>query len=168
MQPEDEGERRRRDRGERRPRGDREGEHEQNDGSEGAPAPQDPPKETEPPEENPASVPQPDAATKNQNGKCPGVGEWRVKNWDVDELVGKSLLFFEAQESGVLRAGHRVKWRGDSYLTDKIGKTSLAGGWFDAGGAVPPVAQQKQQSLLHSWLLHVSPCVLQIPCFPNA
>ena len=54
---------------------------------------------------------------------------------DLDELIGMVLLFFEAQESGKLRAGHRVKWRGDSYLDDgRLRGIDLAGGWFDAGG----------------------------------
>jgi hypothetical protein len=73
------------------------------------------------------------------SGDCPGVNKWSVKDWDVDELIGKNFLFFEAQESGKLRSNHRIEWRGDSYLNDKIkvgGQTrSLAGGWFDAGGA---------------------------------
>ena len=48
----------------------------------------------------------------------------------------QSFLFFEAQESGALREGHRVPWRGDSYLQDGIPEGfDLTGGWFDAGGA---------------------------------
>jgi hypothetical protein len=58
-----------------------------------------------------------------------------VKDWDVNELIGVNFLFFEAQESGWLRDNHRIQWRGESYVNDKHGDTSLQGGWFDAGGA---------------------------------
>ena len=53
----------------------------------------------------------------------------------LHDLLGASFLFFDAQESGKLRAKHRIKWRGDSYLLDgsDIG-LDLSGGWFDAGG----------------------------------
>jgi hypothetical protein len=57
-----------------------------------------------------------------------------VKDWNVNELIGMNFLFFEAQESGWLRDNHRIQWRGDSYVNDKHGNTSLQGGWFDAGG----------------------------------
>jgi len=49
-------------------------------------------------------------------------------------LLGSSLLFFEAQRSGVLPATNRVKWRTDSALSDgaDIG-LNLSGGYYDAG-----------------------------------
>lgn len=61
---------------------------------------------------------------------------WTLETYDTDELLAKAFLFFEIQESGKLRPGHRVKWRGDSYLQDgqKMG-LDLTGGWHDAGGA---------------------------------
>lgn len=63
-----------------------------------------------------------------------GVGKWAIKDWNVDELIGKNFLFFEAQESGRLPPDHRIQWRGDSYKNDKQGRVRLDGGWFDAGG----------------------------------
>jgi Glycosyl hydrolase family 9 len=42
---------------------------------------------------------------------------------------------FKLQESGELRKGHRIKWRGSSYLKDgKKEGVDLSGGWHDAGG----------------------------------
>lgn len=62
-------------------------------------------------------------------------GSWRLQDYDVAEVMGKVLLFFEAQEAGLLRVGHRVPWRGPSYLDDgKAAGLDLSGGWFDAGG----------------------------------
>ena len=51
-----------------------------------------------------------------------GVGKWAIKDWNVDELIGKNFLFFEAQESGRLPPDHRIQWRGDSYKNDKQGR----------------------------------------------
>lgn len=72
--------------------------------------------------------------TEEAEAPPPGIGCWDMKEWDTDELIGKVFLFYEAQESGVLRYGHRVKWRGDTYVNDAINGHSLAGGWFDGGG----------------------------------
>lgn len=36
------------------------------------------------------------------------------------EALDKSLMFFEAQRSGKLPSDQRVKWRGDSGLTDGL------------------------------------------------
>lgn len=38
--------------------------------------------------------------------------------FDYKDALEKSLLFFEAQRSGKLPPDRRVKWRGDSALTD--------------------------------------------------
>ncbi len=53
------------------------------------------------------------------------------------EALQKSMFFYEAQESGPLAATNRVKWRGDSALTDgaDVGH-DLTGGWYDAGDHV--------------------------------
>lgn len=62
--------------------------------------------------------------------------KWQLETYNTDELLGKAFYFFECQESGKLRKGHRVKWRGDSYLQDgKDEGIDLVGGWHDAGGA---------------------------------
>lgn len=63
--------------------------------------------------------------------------EWDLQTYPMDELLGKAFLFFEFQESGRLRPGHRAPWRGDSYLHDgKKEGLDLVGGWHDAGGAL--------------------------------
>ncbi|WP_428961283.1 glycoside hydrolase family 9 protein [Micromonospora fluostatini] len=53
------------------------------------------------------------------------------------EALQKSLLFYEAQQSGELPEWNRVSWRGDSALTDgdDVG-LDLTGGWYDAGDHV--------------------------------
>ncbi|MEV4489714.1 glycoside hydrolase family 9 protein [Micromonospora coxensis] len=53
------------------------------------------------------------------------------------EALQKSLLFYEAQQSGKKPAWNRVSWRGDSALTDgaDVG-LDLTGGWYDAGDHV--------------------------------
>jgi endoglucanase len=57
--------------------------------------------------------------------------------YSYGEALQKSLYFYEAQRSGKLPAGNRVRWRGDSGLRDgsDVGK-DLTGGWYDAGDHV--------------------------------
>ncbi|MFE6974122.1 glycoside hydrolase family 9 protein [Streptomyces sp. NPDC057682] len=53
------------------------------------------------------------------------------------EALQKSLLFYEAQQSGPLPDTNRVGWRGDSALDDgKDVGLDLTGGWYDAGDHV--------------------------------
>ncbi|MFV2104107.1 glycoside hydrolase family 9 protein [Micromonospora sp. LOL_024] len=53
------------------------------------------------------------------------------------EALQKSLLFYEAQQSGPLPQWNRVSWRDDSALRDgaDVG-VDLTGGWYDAGDHV--------------------------------
>ncbi|WP_431729077.1 glycoside hydrolase family 9 protein [Verrucosispora sp. TAA-831] len=53
------------------------------------------------------------------------------------EALQKSLLFYEAQQSGKLPDWNRVSWRDDSALRDgaDVG-LDLTGGWYDAGDHV--------------------------------
>ena len=46
--------------------------------------------------------------------------------YDYAEVLGKSLLFYEAQRSGPLPADNRIDWRADSTLDD-----NPTGGYFD-------------------------------------
>ena len=53
------------------------------------------------------------------------------------EALQKSLYFYEAQRSGKLPETNRVKWRGDSGLSDgALEGLDLVGGWYDAGDHV--------------------------------
>lgn len=53
------------------------------------------------------------------------------------EALQKSILFYEAQQSGRLPDWNRVHWRGDSALSDGAGENlDLSGGWYDAGDHV--------------------------------
>merc|ERR1711872_287924 len=53
-------------------------------------------------------------------------------DYDLADVLGKSILFYEAQRSGYYRA--RVSWRGDSATGDRgPGGEDLEGGYYDAG-----------------------------------
>jgi len=54
--------------------------------------------------------------------------------YNYNDVLFKSLMFYEAQRSGKLPADNRIPWRGDSALGDKgNGGEDLTGGWYDAG-----------------------------------
>lgn len=57
-------------------------------------------------------------------------------SYDYDEVLHKSLLFYEAQRSGDLPASQRVTWRKDSALGDAKDSVTnvqldLTGGYYD-------------------------------------
>ena len=57
--------------------------------------------------------------------------------YNYDEVLHKSILFYEAQRSGTLRPTNRVSWRRDSALGDQgENGEDLTGGWYDAGDYV--------------------------------
>lgn len=58
-------------------------------------------------------------------------------SFNYAEALQKSILFYEAQQSGKKPSWNRVSWRGDSALTDgaDVG-LDLTGGWYDAGDHV--------------------------------
>ncbi|KAF6160834.1 hypothetical protein GIB67_036035, partial [Kingdonia uniflora] len=60
-----------------------------------------------------------------------------VAGLNYGNALDKSLMFFEAQRSGKLPSDQRVKWRGDSGLTDGLLQgVNLVGGYYDAGDHV--------------------------------
>lgn len=40
-------------------------------------------------------------------------------DYDYGQVLGLSMMFYEAQRSGKLPANNRIKWRGDSGLNDR-------------------------------------------------
>ncbi|XP_041378065.1 endoglucanase E-4-like [Gigantopelta aegis] len=63
---------------------------------------------------------------------CYGAGRYNYK-----EVLHKSILFYEAQRSGVLPRNNRIPWRGDSAVHDSSPDgRDLSGGWYDAGDFV--------------------------------
>ncbi|XP_066352221.1 endoglucanase 20-like [Miscanthus floridulus] len=61
----------------------------------------------------------------------------RVSSPNYHGALAKAILFFEGQRSGRLPANQRVKWRGDSALTDgQPENVNLTGGYYDAGDNV--------------------------------
>ncbi|KAL0341268.1 UNVERIFIED_CONTAM: Endoglucanase 15 [Sesamum radiatum] len=60
-----------------------------------------------------------------------------VSTVDYGAALTKTLLFYEAQRSGKLPADQRIRWRGDSALSDgKSAGIDLVGGYYDAGDNV--------------------------------
>ncbi|KAL9164972.1 hypothetical protein ABFS82_06G139800 [Erythranthe guttata] len=60
-----------------------------------------------------------------------------VVSADYGDALSKSLLFFEAQRSGLLPSDQRVQWRGNSGIRDgKSVNVNLVGGYYDAGDNV--------------------------------
>ena len=52
--------------------------------------------------------------------------------YNYDEVLMKSILFYEAQRSGKLPSTNRINWRGDSALNDQgANGEDLTGGWYD-------------------------------------
>ncbi|KAH3828330.1 hypothetical protein DPMN_130285 [Dreissena polymorpha] len=61
----------------------------------------------------------------------------QATKYNYEEVLVKSLLFYEAQRSGKLPANNRVPWRNDSALNDKgSNNEDLTGGYYDAGDHV--------------------------------
>ncbi|XP_073220893.1 endoglucanase 6-like, partial [Cicer arietinum] len=57
-----------------------------------------------------------------------------VVSVDYRTALTKSLLFYEGQRSGILPRNQRLKWRGNSGLTDgQDASINLMGGYYDAG-----------------------------------
>lgn len=51
-------------------------------------------------------------------------------SYDYGQVLGLSLMFYEAQRSGKLPSNNRIKWRGDSGLTDRAADgRDVTGGW---------------------------------------
>ena len=52
--------------------------------------------------------------------------------YNYDDVLMKSILFYEAQRSGKLPDSNRIPWRGDSALNDRGDNgEDLTGGWYD-------------------------------------
>ncbi|XP_073051118.1 endoglucanase 20-like [Primulina eburnea] len=62
---------------------------------------------------------------------------FRLDARDYKDALSKGILFFEGQRSGKLPSSQRVKWRGDSALSDgELENVNLTGGYYDAGDNV--------------------------------
>ena len=72
--------------------------------------------------------------------------------YNYNEVLQKSILFYEAQRSGKLPENNRIAWRGDSALGDKgNGGEDLTGGWYDAGDFVKFGFPMAFSTTLLSW-----------------
>ncbi|XP_037042777.1 endoglucanase E-4-like [Bradysia coprophila] len=66
-----------------------------------------------------------------------GLVSLALAQYDYADVIRRSLLFYEAQRTGVLPANNRVPWRGNSFVTDRgVNGENLSGGYFDAGDHV--------------------------------
>ncbi|CAH1790308.1 unnamed protein product [Owenia fusiformis] len=93
-----------------------------------------------------ATTARPTAATSATRGTVGPTGNPPTRNpngpkvtlkYDHNEVIRKSILFYEAQRSGKLPANNRIPYRGDSAMGDgsDVGR-DLTGGWYDAGDMV--------------------------------
>ncbi|MER5454340.1 glycoside hydrolase family 9 protein [Micromonospora sp. NPDC002389] len=91
------------------------------------------PTNTAPTNTAPNSTATSNAATSNATSS----GAAAAPAFNYAEALQKSLLFYEAQQSGKLPDWNRVSWRDDSALRDgaDVG-LDLTGGWYDAGDHV--------------------------------
>jgi endoglucanase len=65
------------------------------------------------------------------------LGSVSAQTYNYNEVLRKSILFYEAQRSGRLPSNNRIPWRGDSALNDRgLSNEDLSGGWYDAGDYV--------------------------------
>ncbi|MCL7041418.1 hypothetical protein MKW94_018041, partial [Papaver nudicaule] len=86
-------------------------------------------------------------ADEEEEESCSSVGLVNYR-----DALGKAILFFEGQRSGKLPRDQRVKWRGDSALSDgKSENVNLIGGYYDAGDNVKFVWPMAFSVSLLSW-----------------
>lgn len=61
-----------------------------------------------------------------------GLVSLALAQYDYADVIRRSLLFYEAQRTGVLPANNRIPWRGNSFVTDRgANGENLSGGYFD-------------------------------------
>lgn len=61
-----------------------------------------------------------------------GLASYAVANYDYADIIRRSLLFYEAQRTGILPANNRIPWRGNTFVTDRgVNGENLSGGYFD-------------------------------------
>ncbi|XP_066989121.1 uncharacterized protein [Macrobrachium rosenbergii] len=88
------------------------------------------------------TTPQPTEVTTLTEAPYTGPGcALEGSSYNYDEVLHKSLLFYEAQRSGYLPSSQRVTWRKDSATDDAIDddtqqRVDLEGGYYDAGDYV--------------------------------
>ncbi|XP_059179535.1 endoglucanase 4-like [Physella acuta] len=72
--------------------------------------------------------------------------------YNYNDVLMKSIMFFETQRSGKLPASNRIPYRGDSALGDKgDAGEDLTGGWYDAGDHVKFNFPMAYSSTILAW-----------------
>ncbi|XP_067658115.1 endoglucanase E-4-like isoform X2 [Haliotis asinina] len=75
--------------------------------------------------------------------------------YNYTEVLGMSILFYDAQRSGPLPSNNPIPWRGDSALNDTGDEgEDLTGGWYDAGDHVKFNFPMASSSTLLLWGLN--------------
>ena len=98
------------------------------------------PSSSPPSTNHPSSTQQPTTtklSSSTQSNKPTTAAPPNPSKYNYDEVLKLSILFYEAQRSGMLPANNRIPWRKDSALNDKgENGEDLTGGWYDAGDYV--------------------------------
>ncbi|XP_077985281.1 uncharacterized protein LOC144439923 [Glandiceps talaboti] len=90
-------------------------------------------------------------------GKCkcqcwPGSFGDYCEEYDYNNVLNKTILFYETQRSGRLPADNRIPWRSDSALDDQgIRGEDLSGGWYDAGDFIKVTFKHTQNVWKLAW-----------------
>ncbi|SFR72767.1 glycoside hydrolase family 9 protein, partial [Anaeromicropila populeti] len=89
-------------------------------------------------------------------------GALAASSYNYAEVLQKSLVFYELQESGPLQDDIRTNWRSDTCLTDgQDNGLDLTGGWFDAGDHVKFNLPMSYTAAMLAWSYYEDPEVYQ-------
>ena len=71
--------------------------------------------------------------------------------YNYDDVLMKSILFYEAQRSGKLPDNNRIPYRGDSALHDRgADGEDLTGGWYDGKSHTPSSSSDRHSTCRHN------------------
>ncbi|XP_070548213.1 uncharacterized protein [Ptychodera flava] len=75
------------------------------------------------------------------------------EEFDYDDVLKKTILFYSIQRSGNLTdTGNRISWRGNSAMDDRgLENEDLTGGWYDAGDHLKLALNHNQNVWKLAW-----------------
>ena len=100
------------------------------------------------------SAPEPDYVKFQLPFNSPHGSKFAGFKFNYGDALKKSIIFFEAQRSGVLPETNRIPWRSDSFILDRGSmKEDLSRGYFDAGDHLKFTLPMAFSMTLLSWSL---------------